>query len=61
MAFISDSGLQLIIKEIKESIKRGVEGDLDITEHLDKKWLTKEEMAAFDFAAADLPIIDILN
>lgn len=38
-----------------------IEGDLDITEHLDKKWLTKEEMAAFDFAAADLPIIDILN
>ncbi len=38
-----------------------IEGDLDITEHLDKKWLTKEEMVAFDFAAADLPIIDILN
>lgn len=33
VAFISDSGLQLIIKEIKEAIKRGVEGRILTTNY----------------------------
>lgn len=37
-----------------------LKGDLEISEHLDSKWLTKEEMKEFDFAAADLPIIEKL-
>lgn len=37
------------------------EGQLEISEHLDSKWLGKNEMTQYDFAAADLPIIDILE
>lgn len=34
-----------------------IEGDLIISEHLDSKWVTLEEMGNYDFAAADLPIV----
>jgi hypothetical protein len=27
---------------------------------LDSKWLTKAQMSEYDFAAADLPIIEVL-
>lgn len=36
-------------------------GKLEISEHLDAKWLTLEEMGQYDFAAADIPIIDKLR
>ena len=32
-----------------------------LTEHLDSKWLTKEELEHLDWAAADIPIIKILK
>lgn len=38
-----------------------VNGDLTISEHLDSKWLTVDEMSNYDFAAADLPIIKKLG
>ena len=38
-----------------------IEGELEISEHIDKKWLTKDEMHEYDFAAADVPIINILD
>lgn len=37
-----------------------VHGELAISEHLDSKWLTKAQMSEYDFAAADLPIIEVL-
>lgn len=36
-------------------------GELIISEHLDSKWLTIDEMGSYDFAAADLPIISELK
>jgi 8-oxo-dGTP diphosphatase len=38
-----------------------ITGNLVISEHLDSKWLTVDEMGNYDFAAADLPIIDKLK
>lgn len=38
-----------------------VTGELEISEHLDSKWLSKHEMGAYDFAAADIPIIEALK
>lgn len=38
-----------------------VSGKLQILEHLDSKWLSKHEMSEYDFAAADLPIIQVLK
>lgn len=38
-----------------------IEGNLEISEHLDFKWATIEEMKNMDFAAADIPILDILD
>ena len=34
-----------------------VSGDLELTEHVDSKWVTFEEMKCMDFAAADIPLI----
>lgn len=34
-----------------------IKGDLMLSEHLDSKWATIEEMKEMDFAAADLPIL----
>jgi len=36
-------------------------GTLTISEHLDSKWLTIEEMGKMDFALADIPIISKLK
>lgn len=35
-------------------------GELTLTEHLDKKWLPKSELRSLDWAAADIPIVDLL-
>ena len=35
-------------------------GQLTLTEHLEKKWLTKSELRSLDWAAADVPIVDLL-
>jgi 8-oxo-dGTP diphosphatase len=37
-----------------------IDGELQLTEHIDFKWLSKEEMSAFDWAAADIPIVEKL-
>ena len=34
-----------------------VSGDLELTEHVESKWVTFEEMKCMDFAAADIPLI----
>lgn len=38
-----------------------ITGNLVISEHLDSKWLMVDEMGNYDFAAADLPIIEKLK
>lgn len=35
-----------------------LEGNLTISEHLDSRWLTREELASVDWAPADLPIVE---
>lgn len=35
-----------------------LQGQLVISEHLDSKWLSTSEMDDYDFAAADIPIIN---
>lgn len=37
-----------------------ISGKLTLTEHLDKKWLPKSELRSLDWAAADIPIVDLL-
>lgn len=37
-----------------------VDGELKLTEHIDFKWLSKVEMTALDWAAADIPIVEKL-
>lgn len=37
-----------------------IDGELKLTEHIDCKWLSKREMAALDWAAADVPIVEKL-
>ena len=34
--------------------------DLTLTEHIDFKWLNKDQMKSLDWAAADIPIVDKL-
>ena len=34
---------------------------LTLNEHIDQKWLSKEELTALDWAAADLPIVQKLT
>lgn len=38
-----------------------VSGELVLTEHLDSKWLNKEELDKLDWAAADIPIVEKLK
>ncbi len=38
-----------------------VSGEFRPTEHIDFKFLTKSEMKDYDFAAADIPIIDVIK
>lgn len=35
-----------------------IEGSLTLSEHLDSKWLSIEELSSVDWAPADLPIVD---
>ena len=35
-------------------------GEPQLTEHIDFKWLLKDELSALDWAAADLPIVEKL-
>ena len=35
-------------------------GELTLTEHLDLKWLAKSDLHDLDWAAADVPIVDLL-
>lgn len=37
-----------------------VNGDLNLTEHTDFRWLSKEQLNSLDWAAADIPIIEVL-
>ena len=37
-----------------------VGGELALTEHIDYKWLDKDELSALDWAAADVPIVEKL-
>jgi 8-oxo-dGTP diphosphatase len=37
-----------------------IDGELNLTEHIDFKWLSKVEMTALDWAAADIPIVEKL-
>lgn len=38
-----------------------IEGEIVLTEHLDSKWLNKEELSLLDWAAADIPIVEYLK
>lgn len=38
-----------------------IEGILELTEHTEKRWLKKDDLANLKFAAADLPIIDLIK
>jgi 8-oxo-dGTP diphosphatase len=35
-------------------------GEPQLTEHIDFKWLFKDELSALDWAAADVPIVEKL-
>ena len=35
--------------------------DIELTEHIDAKWLSLEELSALDWAAADVPIVNKLK
>jgi 8-oxo-dGTP diphosphatase len=37
-----------------------ISGELTLTEHLDKKWLSSSDLISLDWAAADIPIVDLL-
>ena len=37
-----------------------VKGDFILSEHVDKRWATKDEMKDMDFAQADVSIIDLI-
>lgn len=37
-----------------------VDGELQLNEHIDYKWLEKEELNKLDWAAADIPIVNEL-
>ena len=34
--------------------------ELTLVEHIDYKWLYKDELAILDWAAADIPIVELL-
>ena len=37
-----------------------IEGNFELTEHTDKKWIRKEDLSKYNFAKADLRIIEYL-
>lgn len=38
-----------------------IKGEIALTEHLDSKWLNKDELESLDWAAADIPFLKILQ
>lgn len=50
---------RLIMHAFKCEILNDIEPEL--TEHLQSKWLTTSELDVLDWAAADVPIVDILK
>ena len=38
-----------------------IKGDLELTEHTEKRWVKKEDLKKLKFANADLPIIDLIK
>ena len=38
-----------------------IKGELELTEHTEKRWVSKEKLVDFKFANADLPIIDFIK
>lgn len=38
-----------------------IDGNLELTEHIDKKWVKKEELDKMEFAEADISLIKIIN
>ena len=37
-----------------------IEGELELTEHTEKKWVKVEDLKNVNFAAADLPIVELI-
>ena len=38
-----------------------LEGNLELTEHTEKRWVNKQSLLDLKFAPADLPIIDYIK
>ena len=38
-----------------------IQGELELTEHTEKKWVKVEVLKNIDFAAADLPIVEMIK
>lgn len=38
-----------------------IQGDLNLTEHVNSKWLDRSELDQLDWAEADIPIVKILR
>lgn len=38
-----------------------IKGELELTEHTEKKWVKKEELDSIRFAPADLPIVKLIK
>ena len=38
-----------------------IKGDLELTEHTEKRWVKKKDLKKLKFANADLPIIDLIK
>ena len=40
---------------------RLIQGELELTEHKEKKWVKVEDLDCINFAAADLPIVKMIK
>ena len=40
---------------------RLIQGELELTEHTEKKWVNVENLKSINFAAADLPIVELIK
>ena len=38
-----------------------IQGELELTEHTEKKWANVEDLKSINFAAADLPIVELIK
>lgn len=38
-----------------------VDGSLTLSEHLDSRWLSKDQLFSVDWAAADIPVVEIVK